>query len=396
MPDRKNSMTNLAGSGCGILFLLPFAAVGIGAACMMVWHISGCWAAQSWLEQPCTIVRAELKRSGGGKGGPTFSVEADYQYEFGNQPFTGNRVWFGSGSDNIGNFHQRVYDELNDHRLQGRPFRCFVDPNNPSSSVLYRDVRIEMLLFEALFALIFGGVGVGGLCVLVYVIRKTRRMNDAREFRPAEPWTWDQATSEGTFRPQPLWIGVVFFALFWNIVSWPVAIVFLWDKFKQGPSLFWLLLALPLIGLAAAWSALRAVHRRIRFGRPLLTIRPWPLFVGEPFEGTIEFPADRPTSEELVVELTVVKKSNSKNEQDTTLFSESTSIPNVDTGSPFHLNSRADLPRSPRMNDEAGESTAKWQIKVTGSDGPRDFEAIYELAAFHRPAADSSAPSLVE
>ncbi|MBC8113711.1 MAG: DUF3592 domain-containing protein [Candidatus Saccharimonas sp.] len=396
MSDRKSSMTNLAGTGCGILFLLPFAAVGIGAAYLMVWHISSCWAAQSWVERPCTILQVELKREGGGKGGPTSHVEATYQYEFANQLFTGNRVWFGGGSDNVGNFHQRVFDELNDHLVRGRPFRCFVDPNDPKSSVLYRDVRIEMLLFEALFAVLFGGVGVGGLCGVVYVIRKTRRMNDAREFRPTEPWTWDEATREGTFRPQPLWIGVVIFALIWNLVSWPMAAMFLWDELKRGPSLFWLFLAFPVIGLGAAWAALRAVHRRIRFGRPLLTIRPWPLFVGEPFGGTIDFPAERPASPELVVALTVVKKSNSKNDQDTTLFSAATSIPNVDSGSPFFLDSQADLPRSPLMNDEAGESTAQWQIKVTGSEGSRDFEAIYELTAFQRPAADSSAPSLVE
>ncbi len=392
MPDRKRSLKNFAGSGCGILFLLPFAAVGIGAACMVAWHISSCWAAQSWVEQPCAIVRADLKRSGGGKGGPTFSVEADYQYEFGNQPFTGNRVWFGSGSDNIGNFHQRVYDELNDHRLRGRPFRCFVDPSDPSSSVLYRDVRIEMLWFESIFVLLFGGFGVGGLCAVAYVIRATRRMNDARELRPSEPWTWNEATLEGTFRPQPLWMGVVGFALIWNILSWPNSILFLWDELKRGPSLIWLCLAFPAIGLGAAWMALRAVLRRIRFGRPLLTIRPWPLFVGDPFEGTIDFPAERPASPELVVELTVVKKSKTKNEQDTTLFHETTSIANVDSGAAFRLSSPSGLPRTALLNDETGTPTAKWQIKVTGSDDPSDFEATYELAVFRRETRQNHGP----
>lgn len=391
MPDRKRSLSNLTGTGCGILFLLPFAAVGIGAACLMVWHISSCWAAQSWAEHPCRIIRVELKHGGG-----TSRVEADYRYEFANRPFTGHRVWFGSGSDNIGNFHQRVYDELNDHRLRGRPFRCFVNPSDPSLSVLYRDVRIEMLLFESLFALIFGGVGVGGLCGVAYLARKTRHMNDARGLRPTEPWTWNEATLQGTFRPRPQWIGVILFALFWNLVSWPAAIAILADKFQQGPSLEWLLVAFPAIGLGAAWKALRAVHRRIRFNRPLLIIRSWPLFVGEPIEGTIDFPAERPASPELVVELTVVKQSDSDNKTFTTLFSETTSIPNIDTSSPFRLISRADLPRSPLMNDEDGESTAQWQIKVTGSDGPRDFEAIYDLTAFQRPNTNSTATSLAE
>jgi hypothetical protein len=382
--------------GCGILFLLPFAAVGIGAACVMAWHISCCWAAQSWVERPCTILQAELKTDRGGKGGGTFRVVADYQYEFANRQFAGNRVWFGTGSDNVGNFHQRVFDELKDHLAQGRPFRCFVDPNDPSSSVLYRDVRIEMLMFESVFALLFGGVGVGGLYGLIHVVRKIRRLNDARQFRPTEPWTWDEATREGSFRPASHWVGIVMFALIWNLASWLLAVNMLPNQFQRGPSLEWLIVVLPAIGLVAAWKALRAVHRRIRFGCPRLTLRTWPLFVGEPFEGTIEFPAERPASPEFVIELTVTERSTLKDRQDRILFSETTSIPNLDTASPFRFDSRAGLPRSPLLNDEAGVSTAQWQIKVTGSNGPGDFEAIYELAAFHRPADDSSTDSLVE
>ena len=54
------------------------------------------------------------------------------------------------------------------------------------------------------------------------------------------------------------------------------------------------------------------------------------------------------------------------------------------------------LPRTALLNDEAGEQTAEWKIKVTGSEGPRDFEANYELAAFKRPRSQQTTPSLVE
>jgi|GEM_PF-4691229 len=215
----KKPWSDRAGMGCAILFLLPFAATGVTCAVMAVWHMWCCWDAQSsWTERPCTIVRAELKAQHG--EGTTYKVEAEYQYEFNDQPFTGDRVWFGTGSDNISGFHENAHRELEQCQKQGRPFRCFVDPNDPASSVLYRDVRFEMVGFLLMFVLVFGGVGVGGLCGLVYVSRQTRRMNDARELRPSEPWTWDERLQDGMYRPQASWVGIVLIALFWNSTSW--------------------------------------------------------------------------------------------------------------------------------------------------------------------------------
>ncbi len=382
MGTRKGSSS--IGTGCGVLFLMPFAAVGIGAAMMMAWHVWSYWVAQSWIERPCDIVRVEAVR--GGKGG-SWRVDADYRYEFNNQPFTGNRVWFGSGSDNIGRFQQQVLDELNTHRLQRRPFRCFVNPNDPSASVLYRDIRFEMLAFEFIFVLVFGGVGVGGLFGLIYVIRKTRRMNDARELRPTEPWTWDEATLAGAFRPFPRWIGVVIFAVFWNILTWTILTPVLMGVFQQGPSLEWLAIAFPVVGLVAAWRAILAVHQRLRFGVPPLTVRPWPLFVGQPIEATIDFLVERPASPELVFELTVIRKSTGEGDSDTILYRETVTIPNIDTGSSAHFESSANLPRTALLNDETTELKATWQIKVTGSEGSSDFKAKYELTIFQRSQA---------
>lgn len=381
----KKPWSDRAGMGCAILFWLPFAATGVACAVMAVWHMWCCWDAQSsWTERPCTIVRAELKAQHG--EGTTYKVEAEYQYEFNDQPFTGDRVWFGAGSDNISGFHENAHRELEQCQKQGRPFRCFVDPNDPASSVLYRDVRFEMVGFLLMFVLVFGGVGVGGLCGLVYVSRQTRRMNDARELRPSEPWTWDERLQDGMYRPQASWVGIVLIALFWNSISWTVTLTVLIEEWKKGFSWMWLFMLFPVIGAGMAWLAVKAVWHRVRFGLPVLTVRPWPLFVGDPIEGTIDFPAVRPCSPDLNIELTVLRKSTTEESPDTALFREATSISNDGTGSAFRLSSPSGLPRTALRNDESGTQTAKWQIKVTGSEGPSDFEAIYELAVFQRPA----------
>lgn len=383
----KKPWSDRAGMGCAILFLLPFAATGIACAVMAAWHVWLCWDAQSWTERSCTIVRTELKIHR--DEGTSYKVEAEYRYEVNDQLFTGDRVWFGTGSDNISGFHQDAHRELDQCQKQGRPFRCFVDPNDPASSVLYRDARFEMVGFLLMFALVFGGVGVGGLCGLVYVSRQTRRMNDARELRPYEPWTWDDATQDGMYRPQASWLRILLFALFWNAMSWAVTFAIVMKEWRKGFSWLWLFVLFPVIGVGMAWMAVKAVWHRMRFGLPVLTVRPWPLFVGDPIEGTIDFSAARPCSPDLNIELTVLKKSTTEESPDTTLFREATSISNDGTGSAFRLSSPSGLPRTALLNDESGIQTAKWQIKVTGSEGPSDFEAIYELAVFQREASQN-------
>ena len=61
-------------------------------------------------------------------------------------------------------------------------------------------------------------------------------MNDARELRPSEPWTWDDATQDGSYRPLASWVGIVLFALFWNSIGWTVTLAILIEEWKKG---FW-------------------------------------------------------------------------------------------------------------------------------------------------------------
>lgn len=386
----KNSF-NLSGSktgmGCAVLFLLPFALVGVFMTGKVATDLWGWRSAQSWVERPCWIDRAELKEQS--DEGTTYQAVADYRYEFDNRPFKGSRVWLGSGFDNIGDFHRRVHRELQKHQTQGRPFRCFVDPNDPSISVLYRDLRGETLVFELIFVLTFGGVGVGGLVGVAFVSRKKKQMDSIREINPSEPWTWDAATRDGKLFPQPTWAGLMVFAFLWNSMSWPIAGLFMWNEFRRGPSLIWLVLLFPLIGLVLLWMTIKALRTRIRFGLPVLTIQPWPYYVGDELCGTIEFPHAVPTSPELVAELRVFVR-GAGDDSDKELFKEVTRIPNEGERCSFQFAPPANLPRTELLNENTDDSTADWEIKITGSEGSSDFEAAYELAAFARSQEHTS------
>lgn len=381
----KNSF-NLSGSksgmGCAGLFLLPFALVGVFTAGQLVTQVWEWRSAQSWVERPCWIDRAELKVDRD-EDGTSYQTEADYRYEFDNRPFKGSRVWLRSGFDNIGDFQCRVHRELQEHQTAGRPFRCFVNPSDPNASVLYREFRWEMLIFQLVFVLAFGGIGIGGFVGLAFAYRKKKQMDAARAINPSEPWTWDATTADGKLLPKPRWIGTTAFAFFWNVIGWPVTGLFLRNEFQRGPSLIWFMLIFPLAGQWLLWRAFKALRIRIRFGLPVLTIQPWPFYVGDQLSGTIEFPKAVPSSEELVAELRVFVK-GSGDDSDKELFKVVTRIPNDGEGRSLGFAPPANLPRTELFNENTHDSTADWEIKITGSDGASDFEVVYELVAFAR------------
>ena len=73
---------------------------------------------------------------------------------------------------------------------RARPFRCYVNPEKPSESVLYRTLRWEMQAFMAIFALTFPAVGAGLVAGGVMSTLASRKEAALRKQHPGEPWKW--------------------------------------------------------------------------------------------------------------------------------------------------------------------------------------------------------------
>src|SRR5689334_21327096 len=181
---RGKSSNNKLSAGCMVLFGLPFFLVGVGTTGWSAWTALQHSRMQSWVETPAMIKHAELKIVH--NDGTTYQVLATYEYVFAGKKYTGQRVAIDTGSDNVGSFQQEKYDELKQHLDQKRPFRCFVNPDQPSEALLYRDLRGEMLVFYTLFATLFGAVGVG---LITAVLTATRQMPSIKADVPSDmPW----------------------------------------------------------------------------------------------------------------------------------------------------------------------------------------------------------------
>jgi hypothetical protein len=292
------------------VFGLPFAGVGMVMACLAGRTILKSTRMQAWERAPATILEAELM-SHQGDDSTTYSVKATYRYSYEGRTYTGTRVGVHSGSDNIGSYHQRVYHALDAHRKTGRPFSCFVNPIAPSEAVLYPQCRWEMIGFQAVFALIFGIVGIGLLFAGVTAGKRLRRIAQQQAAAPDQPWLWNPDWA-GERIPasnrQAMWVAVAM-AVFWNTVSIPIAWwIILEETVGRGNLPALLVLVFPAIGIGLAVWAVISVFRRRKYGACELELATRPGVLGGRLAGVIHVPVHVRTDEGFRVDLTCVNR----------------------------------------------------------------------------------------
>ena len=159
------------------IFFSIFAIAGLVASFFfLVLPVKNVIAARSWVETPCRILSAQVKRHSGSDG-TTYSVDISYQYEFNDKTFTGNRYSFMGGSSSGRSGKRAVVDE---YRKAKNPV-CFVNSDNPEQAVLAGGFQLTMLF--GLIPLVFVVIGIGGV---VGTIRKSKRRIISKGARAAE------------------------------------------------------------------------------------------------------------------------------------------------------------------------------------------------------------------
>lgn len=277
------------GGGCAVLFGLPFIAVGLAVAWFLYLPtIGGWWSARGWEEVPCWIEKAEMV-TGSGKGGPTYETKAVYRYEYRGHTHHSESVTFMSGADNMGDFQQKAYGQIQPLEGQQRPFRCYVNPAEPDQAVLFRELRwglvLLMSIFPTAFPLAGAVVSLGGW----WQTRRVRQEGRLQAMHPQEPWRWRkewsgdfvQASGDGL----PFILAIAAWIL---LVQGPLALAIVIDGgLSRSPraALGLLPCLLALIPLRLAWNR---VKTRLALGRPALRLDQIPVTPGRLLEGELK------------------------------------------------------------------------------------------------------------
>lgn len=279
---------NLKGLGCLVLFATPFAAAGLFVgflALKMLWL----WVeVREWQEVPAQIVQTDLITSTGDDSN-TYRVEATYHYEFGGVAHQGDRVGLSTGSDNIGSFHQDVYRQLADHQATGKPFRCYVNPQEPTDALLYRELRWGLFALMGVFGLVFSGVGIGLMVGAGVVKRRSEDEEQLSGTHPEEPWRWKGEWTEGriTATGKAQFLLPCIMAVLWNLVSAPLLFLVPQEVRDNDNYLALLGLIFPVVGVGLAVWAIRSFIRWRKFGDSVLELSAFPGVIGGALKGRI-------------------------------------------------------------------------------------------------------------
>lgn len=224
------------------VFALGFGAGGIFAGLRPVLQtLAEAWEVRDWQPVPAEVLEAELQQSRGSKGSTTYAVKTRYRYSVGGQSFEGERIGpsDSGGSDNIGDWHERWHERLQQAREGKLRQLAFVDPARPQRAVLERGIRWGLMAFMLPFALLFTTVGL--VAAYVFVLTCLGR------------WSLDESRAKlrmGRRSPWPL----ALLALYWCGLSLPLTLLVFGTEATWGPRVLISVFALISLGLArAAW-----------------------------------------------------------------------------------------------------------------------------------------------
>ncbi len=245
----------------GLMFLLPGLAISWFFGVRPILKVL---EARDWEEAPARVLESEV-RTHRGSDSTTYSIQISYTYEWGGQTFQSDRYDFWSGSSSGYQSKARVVRQY----PRGHEFMAFVNPSNPSESVINREFRWAYAIiagFSSLFVLVGGGV-------LALGLRERRKENgpvsglyasgggasiespsDANNWMPLldTPDARGKVTLKNRSSPIAAAIGLFIFALIWNgFLS--VFLVNIWKSWQEGKAeIFMILFLTPflLVGLA--------------------------------------------------------------------------------------------------------------------------------------------------
>lgn len=401
-----------------LVFGLPFGAVGAFATYGIATMFGQSHRAGDWVLVQAKVDDAALKASRGSKGGTTFQADGAYRYSVGGREFVSTQLGFlpFGGSDNVGDWQESMAAFLEEAKTTGKSIPVYVNPDNPSEAVVDRDVRWAMVLFMGLFAVLFGGVGIGALVALGAIWfakdkprrgkRKGKRGAIAEHVaqrnraavadaaagagRPANDGPIESSAGGGV---KGLWI----FTILWNLIALPIALLAVPEIVASGEWLGLLVLIFPLLGILMLWGCISQTIGLLRRGKATLVLNDNAPRMGGRLSGEVRYPKTVAAGREFEMRLIAVQAMRGESSSVVPrYFRDATVRPVPDPRGGTRLPFQFDVPsrvKAPGMDPGDEPYALRWsiQVKPRGASMPSDeFEVTLQRAA--EPVADLPLP----
>ncbi len=254
-------------------------------------------------------------------------------------------------------------------------------------------------LFSLLFAVVFGGVGFGGLGLLLVGKRKLREQEDLKARHPTEPWLWQKDWAAGRVDDASrlgMW-GAWAFSLLWNLVSIPAGYAGVRAALYEGNKAGMIALLFPLVGSGLLVWAVRSTIRFQKYGSSRFELATLPGVVGHTISGSVRIPTLLEPGDGFNATLTCVRRVTTQGKNGSTtesiLWEEDRKIrgePSRDAaGMATRLPIAFRLPADARQCDSSNlNDRILWRLKVSASVPGVDFESVFEVPVFRTAASD--------
>jgi hypothetical protein len=143
--------------------------------------------------------------------------------------------------------------------------------------------------YPMMFGAIFSGIGFGLISLALVGRKRYARQRQLQAEHPAEPWLWRADWAAGRVKSRTegsmiaSWVGTIF----WNLISWPIAIFALPMAVNQkGPAAYFMLL-FPAIGIFLLVYSIRRTIAFFEFGKTCFEMASVPGVVGRELRGSI-------------------------------------------------------------------------------------------------------------
>jgi hypothetical protein len=254
-------------------------------------------------------------------------------------------------------------------------------------------------LFFLLFAVIFGGVGFGGIALVLAGKRKLEEQDRLKARHPDEPWLWKKDWASGRVDDASrllMWSSWAF-ALLWNLVSIPAGYAGVRAALYEGNKAGMIALLFPLAGTGLLVWALRTTARLKKYGTARFELSTLPGVIGHTIAGAVRIPSLLEPSEGFYVTLTCVRQITTQGKNSSTtesiLWQEERFIrgePSRDaSGMATKIPIAFRLPADAQPCDSSNPNDrVLWRLKIAASVPGVDYASLFEVPVFRTAASD--------
>ncbi len=377
------------------VFALAFGGGGLYLGVLpLARTMSAAWEVRSWQAVPAEVLSSQLISNHDGDGS-TYAVQARYRYTTGGRTHESTRIGLdpAAGSDNIGDWHQRWHAHLSSARDRGQTVTAWVDPADPTRSVLDPHIRWAMAIFHLPFALVFTGVGLGALWVFWGALSGRSkagafgavRLRRSRTTDAAAQLAGGMAARSSASRSQRwLWV----FALFWCGIAFPMAALFWMSGSPWWVKLF--VSVFVVVGIGLLTLAWRQSVLAWRFAGATVRFVPAVPQAGEAFEVELALPSralQNPPSGGRRLRLAQYRVDDSgsgtQERQVEALERAAAAMPDMAGGERWHA--RFELPAdAPTHGGRRSGERVDWRLEILTAEGA--VEVSYDVPVQETPA----------